>query len=196
MLLKSMNKKKLRKDILELRNNLSISELHDIDLAIFNNFKNISNLLIGKKCISIFLQIDKKREINTFLIIDFLKQNYPNIKICVPKSNFFNNTLTHYYYDENTIIEENNYGIKEPLNGILVNDYDIDIVIIPLLVADIKGFRLGYGKGFYDKFLSNNNIKAIKIGLSQFDLVDDIPEKNILDIPLDIIITTKKIYYI
>jgi 5-formyltetrahydrofolate cyclo-ligase len=68
----------------------------------------------------------------------------------------------------------------------------IDLVFIPLLACDLQGNRVGYGKGFYDRFLSKCRYDVKKIGLSFFDPVDKIEDVNVFDIPLDECITPKK----
>ena len=70
--------------------------------------------------------------------------------------------------NEDVILKENKYGIPEPINGIQINSDIIDVVFVPLLAYDSKGNRVGYGKGFYDRFLENLGSKTIKIGLSFF----------------------------
>jgi 5-formyltetrahydrofolate cyclo-ligase len=66
--------------------------------------------------------------------------------------------------------------------------------VTPLLVADHQGHRLGYGGGFYDRYLSNPDIKALKAGLSFFEPIDEIPKSEPHDIPLDVLITPEKVY--
>lgn len=81
-------------------------------------------------------------------------------------------------------------GIKEPEGGQVYRS-DIDVIVVPAVAFDEKGYRLGYGKGFYDKFLSNQN--ALKIGLAyDFQVLKEIP-RDLHDIPVDIVITPTKI---
>ena len=88
----------------------------------------------------------------------------------------------------------NNFGIREPISSIQ-NDPDIlEVIIIPLLIFDRNGNRVGYGGGYYDRFLANTGISVLKIGLSLFDPVDKIEDIENHDISLDYIITPKQVY--
>jgi 5-formyltetrahydrofolate cyclo-ligase len=88
----------------------------------------------------------------------------------------------------------NKYDIPEPIHGKIVPALEIDAVFIPLLGFDVNGNRVGYGKGFYDRFLSECRPDVVKIGLSFFDPVEKINDLNKYDIPLDLCITPGKIW--
>ncbi len=89
-------------------------------------------------------------------------------------------------------ITKNN--IIEPSKPVWQEDHDIDLVITPLLAFDIKGYRVGYGKGFYDRFFAplRNDVK--RVGISLFSPCEEIENINEYDIPLTHCITPKKIY--
>ena len=70
--------------------------------------------------------------------------------------------MTHYLLTDNTKIKKNKYNIPEPIDGIEVPDNKIEVVFVPLLAFDKKGHRVGYGKGFYDHFLSGCQPNTIK----------------------------------
>ena len=70
----------------------------------------------------------------------------------------------------------------------------IDVVFVPLLAFDTNGNRVGYGKGFYDKFLSQCQPETIKIGLSFFEAEEEIADVYQDDIRLDYCVTPNKIY--
>ncbi len=86
------------------------------------------------------------------------------------------------------------FGFSQPVDGIEVSAEDIDMVIVPLLAFDTKGYRVGYGKGYYDRFLKNCRTDVIKVGFSYFEPVDTIDDINVYDMPLDYCITHDKIY--
>ena len=104
------------------------------------------------KSIHIFLPIASKREPDTFLMIDWLQKNHPDIQLLVPKADFETNLMSHHYYLEGTDLLNNNHQIPEPQNAALFIGTP-DMVIVPLLAFDKNGFRVGYGKGFYDRYL-------------------------------------------
>ena len=79
------------------------------------------------------------------------------------------------------------FGILEPLTGKLISPNDIDFAVIPGVAFDIKGNRLGRGKGYYDRIL--NQIKGKKVGVGfNFQIVENVPTSN-FDIPVDLVIS-------
>ena len=96
-------------------------------------------------------------------------------------------------HDE-TIFKTNGYGIEEPIDGIDMIPTEIDLVIVPLIAFDKMGNRVGYGKGYYDRFLKRCRKDCMKIGFSYFEPVEEIEDVNKLDVKLDIAITPDNIY--
>ena len=123
---------------------------------------------------------------NTFLLIEWLTENHPEIKIIVPKADFETALMTNHEYLGIDDLHKNLYNILEPQKGIL-HAGEVDMVLVPLLAFDNQGYRVGYGKGFYDRFLEN--INAQKIGLSLSPAIDKIDDVNEYDIRLDYCIT-------
>jgi 5-formyltetrahydrofolate cyclo-ligase len=111
----------------------------------------------------------------------------------VSKSDFATFEMTHYLLTDNTKFKKNNYNIAEPIDGIEVPVSKIEVVFVPLLAYDEKGNRVGYGKGFYDNFLSKCNPEIIKIGLSFFEPEATIEDISVTDIKLDFCITPNRI---
>ncbi len=89
----------------------------------------------------------------------------------------------------NTIIKENKYGIPEPVSSQFTSSSILDIIFIPLLAYDQSGYRVGYGKGFYDRYLGNCDKDLFKIGLSPFEPIKSISNIDKFDVPLDICIS-------
>jgi 5-formyltetrahydrofolate cyclo-ligase len=102
--------------------------------------------------------------------------------------------MKHFLLTDNTIIKKNEYNIPEPVDGIEISNDKIEVVFIPLLAFDKKGNRVGYGKGFYDKFLSNCKPETLKIGLSFFEAENEISDVFDGDIGLDYCVTAEGIY--
>ena len=132
-----------------------------------------------KSNVEIFLP--KEGEINTFPLVTFLRNNNAQIISTVMKEH--NKTLESKIWESTEQLVDNKWGIPEPINGQKIDKSEIDIVFVPLLVADKKGMRVGYGKGYYDRHLPEcTNAKFI--GLSQFDLITEITDINEFDIPM------------
>ena len=102
--------------------------------------------------------------------------------------------LQHYLLTDTTKLKLNRWKIPEPVSGIKIDPQQLDLVFVPLLGCDTFGNRVGYGKGFYDKFLANCKKDVIKVGLSFFPPDKDILEVEDFDIALDYCITPKAIY--
>ncbi|NRA12160.1 MAG: hypothetical protein HRT57_09425 [Crocinitomicaceae bacterium] len=92
-------------------------------------------------------------------------------------------------------LEISRWGIPEPNRGRVIAAEHFDIVIVPLLAIDKVGQRVGYGKGFYDRFLSKCSPRCIFIGLSHFDdLADKIEDSTADHIKLNVCVTPNNIY--
>ena len=138
--------------------------------------------------IHIFLPILKNKEINTFYIIEKLKADFPKVKIIVPKVDAKKERMQSLLLEKDAILKDNSWGIPEPEKEIVYNG-KIDLVLMPLLAFDVNGNRLGYGKGFYDRFLSTLNYQILKVGLSINEPFNGLIPAEKFDIPMDACIT-------
>lgn len=136
----------------------------------------------------------KHAEPNTHLFSSFLRHTIPGLEIAYPVINEETGTFDAVLIDEDTVYSTNSYGITEPKNGIIIDAESIDLVFVPLLVCDKHGYRVGFGKGFYDKYLENCREDVIKTGFNYFDPIDKIEDTNAFDVPLNYLVTTHNIY--
>lgn len=185
-----MIKTQLRKLYKEKRAKLSVNEADNLSMAIANQCLNLD--IWEFKCYHIHLSIERHKEINTTYLLNILQGK--DKTIVVPKTDFSTLNLKHYLLDDNTRLAVNSYGIPEPVNGIIIDEAQIDVVFVPLLAFDEKGNRVGYGKGFYDQFLANCKPDCLKIGLSFFNAEDEIEDINSNDILLNYCVTPEKTY--
>ncbi len=179
-----MKKQELRKLYKQKRKALTNEELTSLQENLYAkifqlDYSNYQN-------IHIFLPIEKQKEINTYPIIDFFRKL--NKTIIISKSDFMDNTLKHYIFKEDTILKLNQYNIPEPENAEEINVKEIDLVFVPMLISDQEHYRVGYGKGFYDKFLSDCKEDIKTIGLNYFKPIEKISDTNVYDVPLDIVL--------
>ena len=183
-----MTKKELRKIYLKKRIELTEGEYHQLNQRLCDNFfaeVNITRIQV----LHTFLPIQKQREINTWLIIERLKKEHPQIQIAIPKMNNQTAQLEHYFFEGMEQLKNNMWEIPEPVKGVPAPTEKIDAVLVPLLAFDSHGHRVGYGRGFYDRFLASCGPGCMKIGLSFFDREEKIHGINKKDIALDLIIT-------
>lgn len=181
-----MNKEELRSMSKYQRDALSDEHIDMFSSMISERL--FSEFDISGKTVSIFLPIERFREINTWKIID----NSPNTKFILPVVK--GDDLVHIRYESKDQLEISDWGIPEPRDGEEVNVQDLDLVLVPLLAFDSLGNRVGYGKGFYDGFLSKCNPNCLFVGLSYFDPVDEISDVFEGDIRLHKCITPSNVY--
>lgn len=184
-----MTKAELRKIYLAKRNALSESEYVQFNEQLCEQFFSTTDLS-PIRTLHIFLPITSKREPNTWLIIERLQSEFKNIQLVIPKVS--GTELKHIVYENADQLKTNKWGIQEPEFGVEVTPGDIDVVIVPLVVTDIFGNRVGYGKGFYDRFLSHCHADCKKIGLSFFKPIEKIETKR-EDVSLDFCLTPKQL---
>ncbi|RKR81302.1 5-formyltetrahydrofolate cyclo-ligase [Mucilaginibacter gracilis] len=171
---------------------LSPEEYQSGNDKLLGHFEKID--LEGIKCIHLFLPMLERREPDTFLIISWLKQNYPAIRLAFSKSDFATTSMQHFLDDEHLEIDSNDFGIPEPIAGTIIDVTEIDMVIVPLLAFDKQGYRVGYGKGFYDRFMAQCKPGTQFIGLSFFEPVDTIEDSNEYDVRLHKCLTTQTLW--
>lgn len=185
-----MDKKTIRKQYKELRQQLSEDAVEELSLQIANQI--ISLDIWDKTYFHLFLPIVEQKEVNTEYLLQVLAGR--DKEIVVSKSDFETREMTHFLLTDNTKIKKNKYNIPEPIDGLEVPVSKIEVVFVPLLAFDKMGNRVGYGKGFYDLFLSNCKPETLKIGLSFFEAIEAIDAVIDSDVALDFCITPNKIY--
>lgn len=185
-----MLKKALRIHYKTLRKQLSENQLEEMSLAVANNVLTLP--IWEKTYFHIFLPIEAHNEVNTEFILHLLSGK--DKEILISKSDFKTRNMTHFLLTDNTKIKKNEYNIPEPVDGIEVPAKKIEVVFIPLLAYDKLGNRVGYGKGFYDKFLSECQTETIKIGLSFFEPEEQITDVFETDVKLDYCVTPNAVF--
>jgi 5-formyltetrahydrofolate cyclo-ligase len=185
-----MFKKEIRLKYKELRRSLSENQIEELSLAIANEVLLLP--IWEKTYFHIFLPIEEQKEVNTEYILHLLSGK--DKEICISKSDFETRKMTSILLTDTTKIKKNNYNIPEPVDGIEVPSNKIEVVFIPLLAFDKKGNRVGYGKGFYDKFLAECHPITIKIGLSFFEPEELISDVTTSDILLNYCVTPNKVF--
>jgi 5-formyltetrahydrofolate cyclo-ligase len=185
-----MYKKDLRKKYKALRQALSEAQIEDQSLAIANRLLQLD--VWDNTYFHLFLTIEEQKEVDTEFVLQILAGK--DKEIVVAKSDFDTLAMTHFLLTDNTKFKKNDYNIYEPVDGIEVPPTKLDVVFVPLLAYDVNGNRVGYGKGFYDKFLSQCKEEVVKVGLSFFEPETTITDVSPNDIQLDYCITPETIH--
>ncbi len=187
-----MTKAALRKIYKEKRSHLSPQEMEKFTDLILIHFQQIKLPFLS--CIHTYIASEKLGEADTSAITRYLQFKNPGLKLLVPKIDITSGDMKHLHFDDEVELIHNAFGIAEPSSGKITDPDEIDLVLVPLLAFDKHGYRVGYGKGYYDKFLSQCREDVIKIGLSFFEPVDEIDDINQFDISLNYCVTPQQIY--
>ena len=185
----TMDKSQIRTQYKEFRKELSEIEVMDKSLLIANRCLELP--VWEEKIFHLFLKLEDQNEVDTAIILTLLQGK--DKEVVVPKiANA--EQLQHFLLTDQTRFQKNALGIPEPVSGIEIEASKIDVVFVPLLAFDDKGHRVGYGKGYYDRFLATCRPNCIKVGLSFFEKEQDSFIIQPTDIPLDYCVTPEKIY--
>lgn len=185
---RAMRKQDIRKIIKRKREELDRDIKKELDLRIMNNFFN-SNYVNNSNVI--FIYVNMESEINTVDIINKLLDM--GKRVAVPKVLSKNKEMVALEIKSLSDLNESGaFGILEPDMSKKDVGNEVDLIILPGLAFDRRGFRVGYGGGFYDKFLEKYD-KVQRISLCyNFQIIENIPEED-FDEAIDVIITEDKI---
>lgn len=184
-----MTKQLLRKQYLQKRRELSARQLHESSQAIASLFLSLDMSKV--RYLHLFYPIVELGEIDVRLLAQGLKEKQPALQLVLPRME--GNVLKHILWTADTLLQTNSWGITEPVQGQEIEPGRLDAVLTPLLCFDKRGYRLGYGKGYYDAFLAACRPDVLVIGVSLFDPLDQIPAEP-HDVPLSLCITPGKIW--
>ncbi len=178
-------KNQLKQLILENRNSLTKDEIIEKSRQIEERLFNF-NKYKESKAIMFYVSINS--EVHTH---EMIQKALLDKRVIVPK-------VVHHeiepsiVLDFDSLIPSGKFGILEPIEAMKIAYKNIDLVLVPGIAFDKQGHRIGYGFGYYDKFLAKVP-KAIKIGLAyDFQIIDDVPKEE-HDVPVDFIVTEKRI---
>lgn len=162
----------------EIRNNLDIKLISNIIT------ENISRLDIFKNANNIMIFYPLENEINILGLLEYTDKN-----IFLPRMN--GNSLECCPFVKGKL-KKGKYNIQEPETECILCP-NLDLIIVPALAADKKGNRLGYGGGFYDRYLAvNKGVKTI-VPIPDSLLFEEIPTDK-FDIRINYIVTEIKVY--
>jgi len=187
-----MKKKELRELYKQKRKELSDAERAKADDLMLMRFQRVELPHIDH--LLSYWPIEENKEPNTHLFNDYLEFKNPAIKFLYPGSDFNHREMEAIEVNADTAFQKNANNIHEPMDGTVVDAAVIDMIFVPLLIFDKRGYRIGYGKGFYDKYLQQCKQNCLKIGFCYFEPIDEIEDTHEFDVPLNICITPNNIY--
>jgi 5-formyltetrahydrofolate cyclo-ligase len=190
----TMKKLDIRPIYIAMRNRLTIAQKNRMDDLMLIQFQRVK--IDIPALIMTYSPLRKFNEFDPQIITDYCYFKNPAQQLFYPviAEDSVAPRLISVVVDDDTQFESNRYGIDEPVDGVHTFPTEIDMVIVPLLSFDKKGNRVGYGKGYYDRFLKNCRKDCLKIGFSYFEPIAHIDDVTHDDIKLDFCITPETIY--
>lgn len=181
----------LRNHYKKVRANIPQKQKVKIDNQLTNKFLS---LLQYKKCSTLFIYISKDIEVETKDIINSALKSGKMVAVpkCLPKSHL----MDFYYINSYDDLEIGHYGLYEPKTGSCkkVTKYYNAVCVVPGLAFDSEGYRLGFGMGYYDRFLSD--FKGTTIGICYANCIKWNLPHGYFDRPVDIVVTERYIRYV
>jgi 5-formyltetrahydrofolate cyclo-ligase len=187
-----MRKKEARKLFMEKRDAITDSQQLKWDDLILIQFQSIEIPFISN--VLSFYSIPEKKEVNSFTITEYLRFRNPSLQVAYPRMAIPHTRMDAVISHADEAFADNEFGITEPIGNGIIDPADIELVLVPLLAVDKRGHRVGYGKGYYDRFLADCDPQCLKIGLSYFEPIDALEDAAGYDIPLDLCITPQQVY--
>lgn len=187
-----MTKRELRKVFKEKRKSLSAAERAKLDDLMLIQFQAVDLPFIYS--LFTYWPMEYHNEPNTHLFTDYIEFRNPELKIAYPRIELTGDKMVAILINKETAFRKNSFGTYEPENTETIRPDAFDMVFVPLLAIDMYGYRVGYGKGFYDRFLADCCKDCLKIGFSYFEPVEQISDKHEFDVPLNLCITPQSVY--
>lgn len=153
------DKPHIRQRFLEVRRSLSIHEAEKLSRLMKKKLKKL-NCFLEADTIHTYVSMEQQREVSTrSLIQDCLDLGK---KVVVPKIRE-GSQMTHHPIQSLSELKQNSWGVLEPTTGESANPQELSLIVVPMVAADFEMNRIGYGKGFYDRFLKQAG--AFRVGL-------------------------------
>lgn len=193
-----MNKKAIRFTYRQKRVAISSSDKalrsKEIQARFFADDRILAQFGLPDAIVHTYLPIVRQNEVDTWLIIHQLWREFSQVRIWSSITNAETGTLQHFQLTPDTELAKTNWGIPAPAGTSERVTGQPDVVIVPLLAFDKTGHRVGYGGGYYDRFLAGTTPHCLKIGFSYFAPVDAIDDVEATDVRLDGCITPEGTY--
>jgi len=187
-----MHKEEARRIYKEKRKELSEAERAKYDDLMLIQFQRIELPHIHH--LLSYWPIEENNEPNTHLFNDYVEFKNPATKFLYPKTDFDKQEMEAIEVNADTAFQKTGWNIHEPMDGTATYAMAIDMIFVPLIIFDKRGYRVGYGKGFYDRYLQQCRPDCLKVGFCYFEPVDVIEGTREFDVPLNLCITPNNAY--
>lgn len=181
-------KEKLRQEFLKQRQEISEEDFRAASAAIIKKLQQLTEFKKAEN-VHMYISMNDRGEVDTH---GFIKKMVASPKkVVVPVTNMQRGTLTNIRLNSYADLKKNEWGVLEPEGGEEVSTEELDLVVVPMVAADESCNRIGYGKGFYDRFLKDADCPKVGVVFER-NLVKQLPTED-FDIPLDKIITEQRV---
>lgn len=187
-----MNKKEARTIYKKKRLSLSVKDMTRYDDLMLIQFQGLDLPFVDN--LFSYWPIEENNEPATHHYIGYLRFKNPGLQVAYPKSDFSQQVMRAVIADLDTPFKKHEFNIYEPESDQVMAPEAIDMVFVPMLICDSRGYRVGYGRGFYDRYLAQCQPGCIKVGFSYFEPVDSLDDANEFDVPLNLCITPHNVY--
>lgn len=182
-----MIKNELRKKMKKIRDNIPSDKRKIEDQIIAKTLIN-SEIYINAETLFIYNSF-RSEVCTTYIIKEALNEKI----VALPVTNSLDHSMEAYEINEDSVFVQDSYGIQIPdtKTSNIINPKEIDLTIVPLIAYDNLGNRLGYGGGYYDRYLPRLRKDAIVVGLAYSNqFVEELTIEH-FDKKLDYVITVR-----
>ncbi|MCU0334689.1 MAG: 5-formyltetrahydrofolate cyclo-ligase [Chitinophagaceae bacterium] len=188
----SFSKQILRAEYKALRSQLSLPQQHQY---LQHMMAQLDMLQWPDVRLAMSYRADESRhEVPVHYLEEALTAWLPQVRWCYPVTQAADNSMQAMLVNDDTEWAASKFGIPEPVHGQVVAPASLQLILVPLLCFDEKGYRVGYGKGFYDRFLKHCHPQVVTLGFSWFEPVKAIADIDANDVPLKYCITPHRLY--
>lgn len=186
-----LKKEKMREECLNKRSKISFSKINLWSNKIISKFLNIPQLNQAKK---IMAYASIRKEVRTFSLMEELLNREYLLYLPYVKDKKRELEVSRIKNLKNDL-KDGKFGVKEPKDKLRRNKFpdNLDIIIVPAACYSRSGFRIGYGGGYYDRFLAKYSKNILKVGFCYDNLLKEKIPAESHDIPVNLIITEKEI---
>ncbi|MDR8392354.1 5-formyltetrahydrofolate cyclo-ligase [Aliifodinibius sp. S!AR15-10] len=181
-------KEELRQRLLDTRSSLSESEFEEASESIIARLQTLPEIR-QSRTLHCYVSMNSRREVDTHFFLRWMLAS--NKRVIVPITYFEATELKHVELHSFEDLQPNKWGVLEPSDGKEVSPRQLDLVIVPMVGADLQCNRIGYGKGFYDRFLAGVNCPTVGLCFEEC-IVDRIPTES-FDVSLSAVVTEERV---
>lgn len=187
-----MIKNTVRKEFLQRRMDLPDEDWQQQTTLIASNFRKL--ILPSVNYLLSYNPLASRHEFDVSICEEILNERNPIMRIAWPRIHVGMLEMDAGLVEKDGLFIKNRFNILEPIGAAIISPEQLDLIFVPLVAFDLRGYRVGYGKGYYDRYLAQCRPDAVKIGFSFFEAVEYIEDIDEYDVPLNFCITPHRIY--